>query len=294
MMPSHNAAATLSRAVASLLAQTFHDWECLFVDDGSTDGSAEWMRRVADSRIRCFSLPKNLGRGAARQFALQAARGKYLCMLDADDWYYPQKLEAQIERLEADPDLGLLSCGMAIIDRDHQLRGVRGRYRPGQLRSRNHRDAICFGPSMIHTACAQRTGFDPALRTAEDADFLERLLPGIRADCLPEVLYAYYEYQSATLAKVTESARAAATRRSARSSPSSPGRLAACSRLHLKTLAYRAVFALGLQDRMVRLRSESPTAADHAQFSAAFRSVEAALQSCFAFESAGTVDVKPA
>lgn len=114
IMPSFNARGTLPRAAASLIAQTYENWECVFVDDGSTDGSFEWICQIGDPRFRCFRNALNQGRGATRQLGLEKSRGEYICMLDADDWYYPQKLQRQVDCVEADPMLVLVSADLAI------------------------------------------------------------------------------------------------------------------------------------------------------------------------------------
>ena len=95
-MPVHNSADSLPMALSSVVAQTFENWECIVVDDGSTDGSGEIAGMVRDRRIRVLRLDKNRGRGFARQIALEAAFGDLLCMLDADDWLYPEKLHMQV------------------------------------------------------------------------------------------------------------------------------------------------------------------------------------------------------
>ncbi len=101
IMPAHNAASVLERAVASVQAQTFADWELLIVDDASGDGTLALAQRmaVADPRIRVFEHPKQKGAGAARNTALSNARGRYIAFLDADDAWLPEKLDRQLTHL---------------------------------------------------------------------------------------------------------------------------------------------------------------------------------------------------
>ena len=91
MMPVYNASASIPRALASLFAQSYEEWECIVVDDGSTDGSADVVTRCRDSRVRCVRLPENRGRAVARQTALDVANGRYLAFLDADDRWRPRQ-----------------------------------------------------------------------------------------------------------------------------------------------------------------------------------------------------------
>ncbi|NLV42618.1 MAG: glycosyltransferase [Candidatus Hydrogenedentes bacterium] len=110
LLPVWNAAATLPAAVDSVRNQTFQDWELLVVDDGSTDESPEIAGKLAreDARIRTLHTPHR-GIVAALNTAAEAARGRLLARMDADDLSLPHRLEAQRALLEADPGIGL--CG---------------------------------------------------------------------------------------------------------------------------------------------------------------------------------------
>lgn len=100
-------------AIASVLAQTENEWELLFVDDGSTDDSTEVARRAAaahSERMTLLTHPDGGHRGmsASRNLGIEAARGEFVAFLDADDVYLPEKLERQIEVLEAHPEAGVV------------------------------------------------------------------------------------------------------------------------------------------------------------------------------------------
>ncbi len=84
----------LRQCVQSVLAQTFHDWELILVDDGSTDSSGSICDEAAisDSRIHAFHIP-NCGPASARNFGLDKARGEYIAFADADDLLHPHALE---------------------------------------------------------------------------------------------------------------------------------------------------------------------------------------------------------
>lgn len=96
VMPLYNGRQTLARAASSVINQTMSDWELLIVDDFSSDGSYEaalqWAKK--DRRVRVFRNGTNLGESAARNLALQQARGDYISYLDCDDEYYPNYLES--------------------------------------------------------------------------------------------------------------------------------------------------------------------------------------------------------
>jgi glycosyltransferase involved in cell wall biosynthesis len=110
IIPVYNGAATLDRAMRSVLAQSFAGWEIVAVDDGSTDGSFKILQRWAaeDCRVRVQRLEKNSGVGTARNVAVRNARGQWIVYLDQDDEYYPDYL-AQVAQFGPHADV-LMFC----------------------------------------------------------------------------------------------------------------------------------------------------------------------------------------
>lgn len=98
VMPVFNSNKYLSEAIESVLQQTFTSWELIIVDDHSTDGSINIIKKYADedSRIIPIFLPKNVGAAAARNTGIACRRGRYLAFLDSDDIWLKQKLEIQL------------------------------------------------------------------------------------------------------------------------------------------------------------------------------------------------------
>lgn len=103
VMPYYNAALYIVETVNSIINQTYKDWELLIVDDCSpapeTNEVLEGVKRM-DERIRIFRTKVNGGAGAARNVAIEEAKGHYLAFCDSDDWWYPTKLEEQIKFME--------------------------------------------------------------------------------------------------------------------------------------------------------------------------------------------------
>ena len=97
--PVYNAARWLPQMVASVRAQTWTDWEHLLVDDGSTDESPAILEAAAaaDERVRLLRTRRNEGPSSARNLALDAARGRFIAFLDADDLWLPEKLARSLE-----------------------------------------------------------------------------------------------------------------------------------------------------------------------------------------------------
>jgi teichuronic acid biosynthesis glycosyltransferase TuaG len=102
VMPMYNAAETVSKSVDSVRAQTDPRWELLIVDDCSTDESLNVAQTLAqaDARVKVIRLARNSGVAAARNAAIKAAGGRYICFLDSDDFWLPGKLLAQRELFE--------------------------------------------------------------------------------------------------------------------------------------------------------------------------------------------------
>ena len=101
IVPSYNASRYISETLESVLAQTYRNFEVIVIDDGSTDHTPDIVADYGrgDSRIRLVSQP-NSGVGAARNRGIAEASGAFIAPLDADDVWYPQKLEKQVESLE--------------------------------------------------------------------------------------------------------------------------------------------------------------------------------------------------
>lgn len=95
ILPTYNRARSLSRAVDSVLSQTFRDFELIVVDDASTDGSLETLGGVDDPRVRCLRLDRNRGAAGARNAGIATARADWIAFQDSDDVWLPTKLEQQ-------------------------------------------------------------------------------------------------------------------------------------------------------------------------------------------------------
>ena len=102
VIPTHNRRKSLRRAVESVRAQTFRDWELLIVDDGSSDGTDRDWSDPSDSRIRYLSTDHR-GVSAARNLGIELARFPWIGFLDSDDSWLPHKLETQLAALESHP-----------------------------------------------------------------------------------------------------------------------------------------------------------------------------------------------
>jgi len=95
ILPNHNYADFISDAIASVRAQTLSDWECIIIDDASTDNSVDVIKNLirSDNRFKLVVNPESLGVSATRNVGLDMARGEYIAFLDSDDCYMEYFLE---------------------------------------------------------------------------------------------------------------------------------------------------------------------------------------------------------
>ncbi len=112
VIPTHDRAALVGRALRSVLAQTVGDLEVIVVDDGSTDGTARVVADWPDPRVRLVRFDRCRGVAAARNEGIRQARADLVAFLDSDDEWLPEKLERQLARLEAatDPRVTTVFC----------------------------------------------------------------------------------------------------------------------------------------------------------------------------------------
>ena len=110
IIPTHDRAATILRAVDSVLSQTHADFELLVIDDGGSDATPGILARIVDPRLRLLRHAHNRGAAAARNTGIEAARGVFVAFLDSDDQWLPRKLELQLAALKAAPAETAVSC----------------------------------------------------------------------------------------------------------------------------------------------------------------------------------------
>jgi len=117
VMCAYNGLPYIQDAVADILAQTVADWELIIADDGSNDGTREWLQQnCKDTRIRLLLNERNLGYVANKNFAHQQARGTYITQLDNDDRCAPDRLEKLLDIVRLHPDIRIVGSGYERID----------------------------------------------------------------------------------------------------------------------------------------------------------------------------------
>lgn len=196
IIPTLNRAERLVRAIQSVNAQTFQDFEIVVIDDG-TDHTAAVLAPFGD-RITYLRGP-GAGVAAARNLGMEKARGAYLAFLDADDRWYPRKLARVADAIQASPASGLFYSRIDYVGPSGErlvsprIRCIRG----DGYRALLEGDFIANSAAVVKKACIGEVGgFDPGLYGCEDWDLWIRIARRYPIWCLLETLVAY-EYLSA-------------------------------------------------------------------------------------------------
>lgn len=205
VMPVYNGAKTIELAIRSLLYQTYTNWNCVIVNDGSTDDTKDILDKITDSRFNIIHLEKNKGRGYARQVCLENANGEFLTYLDADDFYHQDKIKCQVEIFQTQNNLSLVSCGQGSFDNAFMLRSIRGMRFPG-IHAFQDTNIIKFVPvtSMIRLKWVQYSKYNSNLNASEDVDFFSDYLKGNNYFISKNLHYYYYEFESISYFKTIE------------------------------------------------------------------------------------------
>ncbi len=124
ILPVFNAANTLRSAVESILKQTFHDFEFLIIDDGSTDQSLEILSRIKDARIKILRQ-KHAGIAIALNAGLAAAQGEFIARMDADDLSLPERFARQLALIESDSRIGVVGCRVEMFPANELTHGMK-------------------------------------------------------------------------------------------------------------------------------------------------------------------------
>jgi len=197
IMTCYNARETLPISIASLLCQTYKNWELVFVDDGSDDGSSDFVESIGDYRFRIIKLERNFGRGIAYQKGHDEAHGEFVSILDADDWWYSTKLRKQISFLQSHDDVSLVGGGMIIVNETQRAVGYRCCHNIicHQMK-RLVNPPLAFATICMRRKIIEKYSFNKNLKMAQDLVFLQLVCLNECYANLPEPLYAYSEYQS--------------------------------------------------------------------------------------------------
>jgi glycosyltransferase involved in cell wall biosynthesis len=188
-MPTYNEGTRFGEAVASVVAQSFGDWELVIVDDGSSDDiDAALGVTKGGCRTRLIRHTENKGAAAARNTGIVSATGEYVAFLDSDDIWYPEKLARQLAWMTSQEQS--VSCtGYRIVTPFHPQGELRISDRV-ELHDLLWGCGVSPGSTMIaKRALVETVGpFDASLRRLEDWEWLLRCAQFTPIDIVPEIL----------------------------------------------------------------------------------------------------------
>ncbi len=197
VIATYNYGHFLSRAIDSVMAQTFTDFDVIVVDDGSTDNTSEVVRPYQDCSRFTYHPIGHVGVTAAKNYGLKRARGQYLATLDSDDEWEPTKLERQLQMFESNPALGLVYTRRMIIDPTGRTLGVDRRplYRGRIVENLLLDNFICYSTVMVKKSVLDDVGLlDESFIIPSDYDLWLRVALKYEADYLDEALVRYREH----------------------------------------------------------------------------------------------------
>lgn len=193
LMPVHNTAPYLREAMDSMLSQTFTDFELIVLDDCSPDNAEEILDTYDDPRIVRYRGERNVGLANVLNVGIEMARGKYIARMDSDDISLPNRLQVQVDYLEAHPEIDLVSVGMQLFGDKEEI----------WVREQDFEElkicALFYSPVLHASSMWRKDAFEKqGLRfrqemvPSEDYDLWTRaLVKGLKLVNLAEVLYKY-------------------------------------------------------------------------------------------------------
>jgi len=189
-LPVYNPGPFLSYAIRSVFAQTYPSWELVVVDDGSTDGSLERLRRIEDPRVRVLTDGKRRGLAYRLNQILEEASGDFIARMDADDLMDPRRLERQVAYLLENPGLDAATTGAYMIDQRNQPFAL------WPARQPSLQDVLSWGGYLHASLLARRDWYQKnpyslEYPRAEDREFFVRTWNTATIGVLAEPLYFY-------------------------------------------------------------------------------------------------------
>lgn len=192
IIPAYNAEKYIEQTTASVLAQTYEDWELLIVEDGSTDRTREIVEQMTDARIRMI-IPEKQGSAAmARNAGLAEAQGQYIAFLDADDIWKPDKLAKELEFMHR-KNAGFVFTAYEYADENGIGKGKTAHVPESLTYKEALKNTIIFTSTVLFDTdkIPKRLLYMPEVKSEDTATWWNILRQGYTAYGLDEVLVLY-------------------------------------------------------------------------------------------------------
>lgn len=196
IIPTRNRAKLLPRAIDSILAQTFKDFEIIIIDGHSSDDTSNVINGYSDKRIRYYLQEIQKNGAQATNEGIAKANGKYIAFLDDDDEWLPEKLEKQVSLMDAlSEEYGMVYCWMDYYDQDGKLlHETHPAFRGDIFEKVLLKESIGGTPTYLvrKSVIDMVGGFDTNLVFGDDGEFVRRIAKSYKIDFIPEVLAKVY------------------------------------------------------------------------------------------------------
>lgn len=178
IIPAHNRAGSIGSTIESVLRQTYGDFEILVVDDASQDDTQEIVNGYEDSRVRLIPCRERGGAAKARNIGIMQARGEYVSFLDSDDLWKENKLQCDMEILQADPQCVACTSGIVYVDgRDGRIIGSApaGKIKVTREKVLRMDCSTAVDVTVRRSVLQEIEGFDESLPARQDWDLWIRM-----------------------------------------------------------------------------------------------------------------------
>jgi glycosyltransferase involved in cell wall biosynthesis len=193
VLPVLNCVGYIGEAIDSIINQTHTEWELYIVDDGSTDGTIDKIKEYRDDRVKLIVNEKREGLPKSRNMGIKKAKGKYICVQDADDLSSNDRIEKQLNYFKSDDDLHVLGTSFNVIDEKSKIIRTFHVEKDLTMNDFSETSAICHGTAMILKDTLFKVGlYDPLFNAAQDYGlFIKLIKDGYKMKIIPDVLYSY-------------------------------------------------------------------------------------------------------
>jgi glycosyltransferase involved in cell wall biosynthesis len=181
IIPTYNRAYLISETMNSVLAQTYQNWECIIVDDGSTDNTEALIKEYSkkDGRFQYFIRPPDLPKGVSnsRNFGLEKSKGELINFFDSDDIMLTGFLKKRIEVFMQYPETDVVFCAFKCFNENTLRDKIYNGAFSGDIIDDLLNSKVSFGPLcfLIKKAALEGLRFDPEIHSSEDTDFFFNL-----------------------------------------------------------------------------------------------------------------------
>jgi len=214
-IPTYNSASYLPQAIESVLQQDFTDLELVIADDASTDRTPELCLSMSDPRIRYIRYEENAGQAGNFNRSFKEAKGEYITLLSADDYFLPGLLKDRVARLDHHPEAGFVVGALQMIDAEGRAMPSASKWPKDRFFERGEfLETLLFGAVVntlslvVRRECLERVGlFNTSLTWGHDWEWILRLAAAYAGLYASEPMAAYRVHDASGTAEQLNAAK---------------------------------------------------------------------------------------